>query len=115
MDHANSVPFQKHYVGREICADTWGILRGKKPQQALIKQACNVSHTISKRRPIDLTTEQVASVSTHPSIKKLERDLRKHPQGSKQYGEARRKLRNEKQNLKRALIYYIPSALYYLY
>lgn len=32
LDHANSVPFQKHYLGREVCADTWGILRGQKPQ-----------------------------------------------------------------------------------
>lgn len=104
MDHADSVPFQKHYLGREICADTWGILRGKKPQQALIKQACSVGHSISKRRPTELTSKQAASVNTHPLIRRLERDLRGHRQGSEKYKEARRKLKNEKQNLKRALI-----------
>ncbi|KAH6976779.1 hypothetical protein EDB80DRAFT_692446 [Ilyonectria destructans] len=103
LDHANSVPFQKHYLGREVCADTWGILRGQKPQQALIRQACSVGHSISKRRPTDLTVEQAASVNTHPLIKRLERDLRGLRQGSEKYKAARRKVRNEKQNLKSAL------------
>lgn len=53
-------------------------------------------------QPTDLTADQAASVNTHPLIKRLERDLRGLRQGSKKYGEARRKLRNEKQNLKRA-------------
>ncbi|KND85610.1 hypothetical protein TOPH_09291, partial [Tolypocladium ophioglossoides CBS 100239] len=61
LDHANSNPFQKHYLGREVCADTWAILRGQKPQQALIRQACSTGHSISKRRPTDLTPEQAAS------------------------------------------------------
>ncbi|KAH7141593.1 hypothetical protein B0J13DRAFT_623950 [Dactylonectria estremocensis] len=103
LDHANSVPFQKHYLGREVCADTWGILRGQKPQQALIRQACSIGHSISKRRPTDLTVEQAASVNTHPLIKRLERDFRELRQGSEKYKEARHKVRNEKQNLKRAL------------
>ncbi|KAM4064329.1 hypothetical protein HRG_012698 [Hirsutella rhossiliensis] len=103
LDHANSNPFQKHYLGREVCADTWGILRRQKPQQALIRQACSVGHSISKRRPTDLTAEQIASVSTDPIIKRLEQDLRHHRPGSKKHMELRRRLRNEKQRLKRVL------------
>ncbi|KAM4061566.1 hypothetical protein HRG_013220 [Hirsutella rhossiliensis] len=88
LDHANSNPFQKHYLGRE---------------QALIRQACSVGHSISKRRPTDLTAEQIASVSTDPIIKRLEQDLRHHRPGSKKHMELRRRLRNEKQRLKRVL------------
>ncbi|KAI8170245.1 hypothetical protein K4K49_004655 [Colletotrichum sp. SAR 10_70] len=66
MGHANSDPFRKHYLGRHVRVDLWGILRGQKPQHAIVKQACSISHSISKRRPIDLTAAQVASISTHP-------------------------------------------------
>ncbi|QLI67036.1 uncharacterized protein G6M90_00g030440 [Metarhizium brunneum] len=103
MGHANSTPFQRHYLGREIGADTWAILRRQKPQQALIMQACSVGHSISKRRPTDLTPEQLVSVNNDALIKRLERDLRRHRQGSKKYMELRRELRNEKQRLKRQL------------
>lgn len=103
MGHANSTPFQRHYLGREIGADTWAILRRQKPQQALITQACSVGHSISKRRPTDLTPEQLVSINSDPLIKRLERDLRSHRQGSKKYMELRRELRNEKQRLKRQL------------
>lgn len=101
--HANSVPFRNHYLGREVGADTWAIIRGQKPQQALIKQACSVGHSISKRRPTDLTPEQAASVNTDPLIKRLERELRGLRPGSKKYKEARLKLRSEKTRLKRLL------------
>ncbi|KAK7229589.1 hypothetical protein V2G26_001759 [Clonostachys chloroleuca] len=103
LDHANSVPFQRHYLGREVNADTWAILRGQKPQQALIKQACSVGHSISKRRPTDLTAEQVASINTHPLIRKLELELRRMKRGSNERAKALRKLRNEKLRLKRSL------------
>ncbi|KAK7219040.1 hypothetical protein V2G26_007043 [Clonostachys chloroleuca] len=103
LDHANSVPFQRHYLGREVNADTWAILRGQKPQQALIKQACSVGHSISKRRPTDLTAEQTASINTHPLIRKLELELRRMNRGSNKRAKALRKLENEKLRLKRSL------------
>ena len=103
LDHADSRPFQRNYLGREICADTWAVVRGQKPQQALIRQACSVGHSMSKRRPFDLTVEQSASVNTDPLIVRLAKGLRRHRQGSKEYIEARRQLRNEKGRLKRQL------------
>lgn len=42
-------------------------------------------------------------IASHPLSKRLEQDFRGLCQGSKKYKEARRKLRNEKQILKRAL------------
>jgi hypothetical protein len=104
LDHANSVPFQKHYLGREICVDGMAIVRGEKPQQALIKQACSIGHSKSKRRPTGLTSEQVASVNTHPNIIKLKRTLNQLRRGSKKYVETNREIRNEKKRLKRALL-----------
>ena len=103
LDHANSNPFQRNYLGREVCADTWAVIRRQKPQQALVRQACSIGHSISKRRPTDLTSEQAASVNTDPLIKRLERSLRDKRQGSQGYMEARRRLKNAKQTLKRAL------------
>ncbi|KAK2732924.1 C2H2 finger domain-containing protein [Colletotrichum kahawae] len=32
MGHGSSDPFQRHYLGRNISADLWGILRGQRPQ-----------------------------------------------------------------------------------
>ncbi|KAI1839538.1 hypothetical protein JX266_014251 [Neoarthrinium moseri] len=104
LGHANSDPFQKHYLGREVCADVWAVVRGEKQQQALLKQACSVGHSISKRRPVDLTPEQAASVNTHPWIRKLTADLRKLQQGSEEYRQGLLKIRSAKQSLRRALM-----------
>ncbi|CAJ2505605.1 Uu.00g129990.m01.CDS01 [Anthostomella pinea] len=103
LDHANSIPFQKHYLGRAVCADLWGILRGQKPQQALLKQSCSIGHSMSKRRPADLTPEQAASVNTDPDVRRLTKQLKNLQLGTKQQIEAQRELRNLKQRLKRLL------------
>lgn len=103
MDHANSTPFRKNYLGRNIGVDLWGIIRGQRPQQAIIKQSCSIGHSVSKRRPVDLTPNQAASILTHPFIKRLSQKLRTLPQRSKEYKEAKRVLHNEKQRLRREL------------
>ncbi|KAJ9130381.1 DUF3435 domain protein, partial [Pleurostoma richardsiae] len=103
LGHANSNPFQKHYLGREICADPWALLRGRTPQQALVKQSCSVAYSISKRRPLNLTAEQSASVLTHPLVRKLISELRALRPDSARYLNTRRKLRNAKQTLRREL------------
>jgi hypothetical protein len=102
LGHANSTPFQRHYLGREISADTWAIIRGLKPQQTLIKQATSIGHSISKRRPTGLTPDQSASILTHPRIKRLQQKLQTYRRGSADYKETSRELRNEKQNMRRA-------------
>ncbi|KAK2762534.1 C2H2 finger domain-containing protein [Colletotrichum kahawae] len=103
LGHGNSDPFQRHYLGRNISADLWGVLRGQKPQQALMKQSCSIGHSISERRPTGLTAEQSALVATYPTIRELTKALRELPQGSKQYNQAKRARRNEKQRLRREL------------
>ncbi|KAI9146617.1 C2H2 finger domain-containing protein [Paramyrothecium foliicola] len=107
LDHANSVPFQKHYLGRQVCADTWGVLRGQKPQQALLKQSCSLGHSKSKRRPMNLTPAQVASVDTDPRIRALRKKMKSMPPGSRQ--KIVRDIRNCKQRLKSALLQQIRS------
>lgn len=103
LDHANSVPFQKHYLGRIVRADPWAIIRRGKPQQALIDQACSIGHSVSKRRPTGLTAEQAASVATEPSVRRLTNQLRKLRPGSEQHKKTHRSLRSLKQKLKREL------------
>ncbi|KAI0837724.1 C2H2 finger domain protein [Hypoxylon sp. FL0890] len=103
MDHTNSTPFRKNYLGRNIGVDLWGIIRGQKPQQAIIKQSCSIGHSVSKRRPVDLTPDQAASILTHPLITRLSQKLKTLPQQSKEYKEAKRVLHNEKQRLRREL------------
>ncbi|KAE9566472.1 hypothetical protein CGMCC3_g17382 [Colletotrichum fructicola] len=103
MGHSNSDPFQKHYLGRNISADLWGIIRGQKPQQALMKQSCSIGHSISKRRPIDLTPEQSDSVAKHPDVLRLTRALQGFRRGSEQAKEIRRNIKNEKARIRRQL------------
>ncbi|KAK3290594.1 C2H2 finger domain protein [Chaetomium fimeti] len=110
LDHANSTPFQRHYLGRQIVGDPYGIIRGLKPQNALVQASCSIGHSMSKRRPIDLTTDQAASINLHPTVKQLARrieelrQLRNHSRGAMdEYKDAVRKPRSEKQRLKRAL------------
>ncbi|KAK4119399.1 C2H2 finger domain-containing protein [Parathielavia appendiculata] len=104
LGHANSVPFQRHYLAREICADTYAIVLGERPQQALITQSCGIAHSISKRRPISLTPEQVASISTDPRIRDMKQKLQKMPMSSKERIRALRKIKNAKQRMKNALL-----------
>ncbi|UQC77422.1 C2H2 finger domain-containing protein [Colletotrichum lupini] len=80
MGHGNSDPFQRHYLGRNISAGLWGI-----------------------RRLIDLTVGQSASVATHSTIRALMEAIPKLPLGSKEYKEAKRMMRKEKERLRRDL------------
>ncbi|KAK6840677.1 C2H2 finger domain protein [Apiospora arundinis] len=101
MDHANSIPLRRHYLGRDISKDIASVVRGTKPQHALVAQACSVGHSMSKRRPVDLTPEQSASISNHPLIRRLTRNLENLLRGSEEYINAKRKLRNAKQRLRK--------------
>ncbi|OAQ58191.1 C2H2 finger domain-containing protein [Pochonia chlamydosporia 170] len=103
LDHANSVPFQKHYLGRIVRADPWAIIRREKPQQALIDQACSIGHSMSKRRPTGLTAEQTASVVSDPHVRRLTIQLRKLRPRSERHKKIQRELRSLKQKLKREL------------
>ncbi|KAK7937416.1 uncharacterized protein PG986_014284 [Apiospora aurea] len=103
MDHANSVPVRRHYLGHEIDRDIGSIVRGTKPQHALVKQSCSVGHSLSRRRPVDLTPEQSASITTHPVIQNRTRELRQLPKGSKEYQNAMRDQQKLKKRLRREL------------
>jgi hypothetical protein len=66
-------------------------------------QAASIGHSVSKRRPIDLTTEQAASINTHPQIRQLQRQLRGLTPRSQQYRAACSEIQKEKQRLRRDL------------
>ncbi|KAK1974365.1 hypothetical protein LZ30DRAFT_812371 [Colletotrichum cereale] len=80
-----------------------GILRSQNPQQALIKQSGSIGHSISKRQPTNLTQKQSASITTHPTIRRLTTALQRLPQRSKAYKDARQEINSKKQRLRREL------------
>ncbi|KAJ3554367.1 hypothetical protein NPX13_g10631 [Xylaria arbuscula] len=104
LGHSNSVPFQRHYLSREIRADTFAIVLGETPQQALITQSCSIAHSKSKRRPTKLTPKQLAMINTNPRIENMERKLRSMPRGKEERTAISRNLRNFKQRMKNALL-----------
>lgn len=103
LGHANSDPFQRHYLGREISADPMAIIRGLRPQQALMKQSYSIGHSISQRRPLGLTRAQSLSVCTNLEVAQLKKNLENLPQGSIEHINVRRRLRNLTQSLQRGL------------
>ncbi|KAF4331872.1 C2H2 finger domain protein [Fusarium beomiforme] len=77
LQHANSRTFEKHYLGRVVPVDTMAVVSHKVQQKALMRQACSIGYSASKRRPTHLTVEQSASINDDPKIQDLlrQRDL----------------------------------------
>ena len=71
MQHADMRTFVNHYLPRRVTADTAAIVRGLKPQHALMRAACRMSRLINPDRPQELTTKQSLSVNQHPRLRKL--------------------------------------------
>ncbi|KAI8955290.1 C2H2 finger domain protein [Xylaria longipes] len=95
MDHApSSNTFQKHYLNRHVCADLMAIHQGLEPQQDLMEQATSHGHSISTRRPADLSPAQKAAVMAQPKIVAWKAKLAAMPQGNKAYKDARLEYRS---------------------
>jgi hypothetical protein len=71
MQHADMRTFLNHYLSRRVTADTAAIVRGLKPQDALMRAACRMSRWINPERPQELTQEETLSVNKDPDIRKL--------------------------------------------
>ncbi|KAM0368589.1 hypothetical protein ACHAO7_011093 [Fusarium culmorum] len=71
LQHANSRTFEKHYLGRVVPVDTMAVVSHKEQQKALMRQACSIGYSVSKRRPTHLTAEQSASINDDPKIQDL--------------------------------------------
>ncbi|KAI0103262.1 hypothetical protein GGR51DRAFT_524402 [Nemania sp. FL0031] len=56
----------------------------RQPQQALIEQSTSHRSSRSSQRPISLTPKQSRSVTQHPKILRLTRQLRQIPQQTPQ-------------------------------
>ncbi|KAK9774936.1 putative C2H2 finger domain protein [Seiridium cardinale] len=83
----NSTTFQTNYLSRHVRADLWAMQRDLEPQQELLKQLTSHGHTVSARRPADLTSDQPASLNEHPVLVQMEQELQKLPL----YSQERRK------------------------
>jgi hypothetical protein len=107
MKHANTAVFLNHYLSRRITTDTQSIVRGTAPQEEIMKAACRMSRSIDPKRPKHLTPEQSQSINSHPQVQKLlrKRDLLKSRDlDPDRCVEITKKLRNEKERLKRELL-----------
>lgn len=71
LQHANSRTFEKHYLGRVVPVDTMAVVSHKVQQKALMRQACSIGYSASKRRPTHLTPEQSSSINNDPKIQDL--------------------------------------------
>lgn len=71
MGHASISTFVKHYLARRITVDTQAVVRGIKPQAALMRAVCTMSRSIDRRRPRQLTAEQSSSVNNLPVVRSL--------------------------------------------
>ncbi|KAF2844126.1 C2H2 finger domain protein [Plenodomus tracheiphilus IPT5] len=71
IGHASIATFLKHYLSRRITVDTQAVMRGIRPQAALMRAACTMSRSIDRRRPRRLTQDQSASVNDDPSVRFL--------------------------------------------
>ncbi|KAF2802862.1 uncharacterized protein BDZ99DRAFT_491913 [Mytilinidion resinicola] len=90
MGHASIRTFLKHYLSRRITVDIQAVVRGLRPQNAIMRAACTMSRSIDLRRPRRLTAEQSESVNDHPT----------HPM----YKELNRKIIQERQRQRHALL-----------
>ncbi|KAJ4248097.1 hypothetical protein NW762_012867 [Fusarium torreyae] len=98
LDHANSIPFGRHYLARNVSVDTLAIVRHKEQQNTLIRKSTSVGYLASKRRPTKLTAQQSEAVNDDPRIQKLLR-LRESLRQAEKSSETRQKLRNITQDL----------------
>jgi len=71
MQHADIGTFLKHYLHRQVTADTATITQGLDPQESVMRSACNMSRWIDPDRPWGLNTEQAESVNNNPIIRSL--------------------------------------------
>ena len=55
IQHASMWTFVDHCLLRRVTADTTAIIRGLKPQHALMQAACRISQWINPDRPQELT------------------------------------------------------------
>lgn len=110
MGHASIRTLLKHYLSQRVTVDTQAVVRGLQPQGAIMRTACTMSRSIDRRRPRWLTAEQSTSVNEDPTLRSLldrrERfkynlkNATKHPK----YKELNRKINQERQRLRHALL-----------
>ncbi|KAJ4179981.1 hypothetical protein NW767_014499 [Fusarium falciforme] len=81
------------------------VVRHRKQQKALMRQACSLGHSVSTRRPTELTAEQSAAVDNDPQIQELliRRQRLRAAKGSPKVREKLDTITKELQNLRAKL------------
>ncbi|KAL9633054.1 MAG: hypothetical protein Q9204_003553 [Flavoplaca sp. TL-2023a] len=69
--HADTRTFLRHYLSRQVTADTLAIVRGLEPQDVVMHAACRMSRSIDPQRLRKLTRAQALSVNEDPDVRSL--------------------------------------------
>lgn len=69
MKHASIRTFLNHYLPRRIGTDMQSLMRGLKPDSAMMRAVTRMGRWIDTRRPRELTGDQKASVETAPELR----------------------------------------------
>ena len=70
MKHADIRTFLKHYLPRRIGTDMQALMRGLKPDSAMMRAVTRMGRWIDRRRPRELTDAQKATVEHDPELQK---------------------------------------------
>ncbi|BDD63414.1 hypothetical protein MAP00_008306 [Monascus purpureus] len=70
MKHADIRTFLNHYLPRRINTDMQALMRGLKPDSAMMRAVTRMGRWIDRRRPRELTDAQKATVEHDPELQK---------------------------------------------
>ncbi|KNG80287.1 putative C2H2 finger domain protein [Aspergillus nomiae NRRL 13137] len=88
MKHANIRTFLNHYLPRRINTDMQALIRGLKPDTAMMRAVTRIGRWIDRRRPRELTDTQKTTVEHDPELQKA---IRKRDTFSKKLQRSQKK------------------------
>ncbi|KAE8130760.1 hypothetical protein BDV38DRAFT_291355 [Aspergillus pseudotamarii] len=88
MKHADIRTFLNHYLPRRINTDMQALMRGLKPDSAMMRAVTRMGRWIDRRRPRELTDAQKATVEHDPELQKA---IRKRDAFSKKLQRSQKK------------------------
>ncbi|KAE8413590.1 hypothetical protein BDV36DRAFT_286879 [Aspergillus pseudocaelatus] len=88
IKHADIRMFLNHYLPRRINTDMQALMRGLKPDSAMMRAVTRIGRWIDRRRPRELTDAQKATVEHDPELQKA---IRKRDAFSKKLQRSQKK------------------------
>lgn len=108
MDHSHgSQTFFTNYLNRCFRVDLMAIHRGRRPQEALMNQITSHGHSVSTRRPVELTQAQSNDLKRDAKYQRMTQTLKELPKGSVKYKDTWSKRRAFLERLRKAKLDHI--------